>query len=83
MRRAANPVPLQLGHGLHFVRPTDTVQGIASQYNTTVEEIIRLNNLNAVKGIAGKAYLRVPENTAADTAKQNGGQRYVVYCNLQ
>jgi spore germination protein len=51
----APPSPREKGE-VHLVKPNETLWQIAQQYNTTVDELIKLNNLKRADDIkAGKA----------------------------
>ena len=58
-------VAVPAGSKLHIVTPTDTIQGLAIRYDTTVERLRKLNGLPGARSIHERNELVVPVGAGA------------------
>lgn len=63
-------MPVAAGTQTYVIRRGDTLSGLAQQYGTTVNELVRLNGISNPNLIYAGETIRVPAN--------GGGTRYVV-----
>lgn len=54
------PTETEAGRGMHLVKPRETISQIAREYNTTVEEIVRVNNLRGGEHLVAGKELVIP-----------------------
>ncbi len=70
-RATATPIPANLPRGTrveHIVLPGDTLAGIAARFNSTTEEIIRVNNITDANALLVGDRLQIPVNLITPTA---------------
>jgi LysM repeat protein len=67
----ATPIPANIQRGTkipYVVRTGDTLAGIASEFNSTVDDIVKANNLTDANSIAVGQQLQIPVNLVTPTA---------------
>ncbi len=62
----------------YTVRPGDTLTRIAARFNTTVDELVRVNNLSNPNALQVGQVLTIPDGTAAPAPAPTGATTYVV-----
>lgn len=65
------PIPANLPRGTkvpYTVQPNDTLAGIASKFNSTVDDIVKANNLTDANAIYVGQLLQIPVNMVTPTA---------------
>jgi len=69
------PISDKPGYVLYTVRPKETLYGIARQYNTTVDELIRLNPV-LKEGLREGQQIQVPSSTQAPQPSTDSRQQH-------
>ena len=67
----ATPIPANIFRGTKIpynVRTGDTLAAIASKFNSTVDDIVKANNLKDANAIAVGQLLQIPVNLVTPTA---------------
>lgn len=67
----ATPIPANMPRGTkvsYTVQPNDTLAGIAAKFNSTVDDIVKANNLTDANAIYVGQLLQVPVNMVTPTA---------------